>query len=196
MRWLEVISHYRATVSGAPNFAFQLCVERVRSSQLQALDLSSWRVAFSGAEPVRRDTMLAFIERFKSAGFPSGTIYPCYGLAEATLFVTGGVRGEGMKAYEFSPELLAQDKAEVVARGTLTVACGFPASNHAVKIVDPETLTPLADGNVGEIWTAGSSLACGYWQRPQETAETFLQHNGERWLRTGDLGFIHAVYLN
>ncbi len=138
VRWLEVISRYRATVSGASNFAFQLCVERVRNSQLQGLDLSAWRVAFSGAEPVRRDTMLAFIERFKPAGFPAGTIYPCYGLAEATLFVTGGVRGEGMKAYEFSPELLAQGKAEVVSHGMPVVACGFPASNHSAKIVDPE----------------------------------------------------------
>ncbi|MDP1786509.1 AMP-binding protein [Nitrosomonas sp.] len=195
VRWLEVISHYRATVSGAPNFAFQLCVERVSSSQLQGLDLSSWRVAFSGAEPVRRDTMLAFIERFKSTGFPAGTIYPCYGLAEATLFVTGGVRGEGMKAHEFSSELLAQGKAEIAVQGIPIIACGFPASNHAVKIFDPEKRMPLTDGYVGEIWTDGPSLACGYWQRPQETAETFLDHDGERWLRTGDLGFIYARQL-
>ncbi|SFE79904.1 AMP-binding protein, partial [Nitrosomonas sp. Nm166] len=195
VRWLEVISHYRATVSGAPNFAFQLCVERVRSSQLQELDLSTWRVAFSGAEPVRGETMCAFIERFKPAGFPASTIYPCYGLAEATLFVTGGVRGEGMKTCEFSAELLAQGKAEVVTQGIPVVACGFPASSHTVKIVDPEKLTPVADGTVGEIWTDGPSLAHGYWQRPQETAATFLQHEGERWLRTGDLGFIHARQL-
>jgi len=195
VRWLEIISHYRATVSGAPNFAFQLCAERVSNSQLLGLDLSTWRVAFSGAEPVRRDTMRAFIERFKPTGFAAGTIYPCYGLAEATLFVTGGVRGEGMKASEFSPQLLAQGKAEVVAQGTPVVACGFPASNHSVRIVDVEKLTPVADGHVGEIWTAGPSLARGYWQRTQETAETFLQHDGEHWLRTGDLGFIHARQL-
>nr|MBA3754873.1 amino acid adenylation domain-containing protein [Nitrosomonas sp.] len=195
VRWLEIISHYRATVSGAPNFAFQLCAERVRNSQLLGLDLSTWRVAFSGAEPVRRDTMHAFIECFKPAGFAVGTIYPCYGLAEATLFVTGGVRGEGMKSSEFSPQLLAQGKAEVVAQGTPVVACGFPASNHLVRIVDPGKLTPVADEHVGEIWTAGPSLARGYWQRTQETAETFLQRDGEPWLRTGDLGFIHARQL-
>ncbi|SDH32066.1 non-ribosomal peptide synthetase [Nitrosomonas sp. Nm132] len=195
VRWLEVISRYRATVSGAPNFAFQLCVERVRNAQLQELDLSSWRVAFSGAEPVRRDTMWAFIERFSSVGFSAGTIYPCYGLAEATLFVTGGVRGEGMKAHDFSTEKLAQGKAEVAASGTSLVACGFPASHHSIAIVDPEKLIPLADGNVGEIWTDGASLACGYWQRPQETAETFVTYEGKRWLRTGDLGFIHAGQL-
>ncbi len=195
VRWLEVISRYRATVSGAPNFAFQLCVERVRSSQLQGLDLSSWRVAFSGAEPVRRDTMRAFVERFSAVGFPAGTIYPCYGLAEATLFVTGSVRGEGMKAQAFSAEKLAQGQAEVVAQGMPIVACGFPASNHAVKIIDPEKRIPLSDGCIGEIWTDGASLAKGYWQRPQETAETFVEHEGTRWLRTGDLGFIHARQL-
>lgn len=195
VRWLEAISRYRATVSGAPNFAFQLCVDRVRDLQLQALDLSTWRVAFSGAEPVRSNTMHAFIERFKPAGFPAGTIYPCYGLAESTLFVTGGVRGEGMKAHEFSPQLLAQGRAEITDQGMPAVACGFPASNHTVRIFDPEKMTPVADGRVGEIWTSGPSLASGYWQRPRESAETFLLHEGMRWLRTGDLGFIHARQL-
>ncbi|SDY74818.1 non-ribosomal peptide synthetase [Nitrosomonas halophila] len=195
VRWLEIISRYRATVSGAPNFAFQLCVERVKNAQLQELDLSTWRVAFSGAEPVRRDTMCAFIERFSAVGFSAGTIYPCYGLAEATLFVTGGVRGEGMIAHEFSSERLAQGQAEIVARGIPIVACGFPASNHAIRIIDPEKQIPLADGQVGEIWTEGPSLAGGYWQRPRETAEAFIQYQGARWLRTGDLGFIYAHQL-
>jgi len=195
VRWLEIISRYRATVSGAPNFAFQLCVERVKNAQMQELDLSTWRVAFSGAEPVRRDTMRAFIERFSAVGFSAGTIYPCYGLAEATLFVTGGVRGEGLIAQEFSSERLAQGQAEVVSRGIPIVACGFPASNHSICIVDPEKKIPMADGQVGEIWTEGPSLARGYWQHPQETAETFIHHEGIRWLRTGDLGFIHARQL-
>ncbi|MBX9917697.1 MAG: amino acid adenylation domain-containing protein [Nitrosomonas sp.] len=195
VRWLEVISRYRATVSGAPNFAFQLCADRVRNSQLQTLDLSCWRVAFCGAEPVRRDTMRAFIERFEPAGFHAGTMYPCYGLAEATLFVAGGARGEGMKAQEFSPELLAQGKAERAKQGVPVVACGFPASSHAVRIVDPETGAASPDDHVGEIWTGGDSLAQGYWQRPQETAAAFVQHDGLRWLRTGDLGFVHARQL-
>lgn len=195
IRWLEVISRYRATVSGAPNFAFQLCADRIRNSQLQQLDLSCWRVAFCGAEPVRRNTMRAFTDRFRPAGFSSGTIYPCYGLAEATLFVTGGVRGEGMKAHEFSPESMAQGKAQLSDEGVPVVACGFPASNHVVKIVNPETLDSLSDGYVGEIWTSGDSLAQGYWQRPKETAEAFVNYDGVRWLRTGDLGFIHAQQL-
>jgi acyl-CoA synthetase (AMP-forming)/AMP-acid ligase II len=195
VRWLETISHYRATVSGAPNFAFQLCADRVSDAQLKELDLSSWRVAFSGAEPVRRETMRAFIERFAPAGFPPGTIYPCYGLAEATLFVTGGTRGDGMEAHCFSTRMLAQGRAAVAEPGTSLVACGVPASGHTVRVVDPETYIQLSDGTIGEIWTDGASLACGYWRRPEETAETFVSHEGGRWLRTGDLGFIHDRQL-
>ncbi|MDN5882410.1 MAG: AMP-binding protein, partial [Nitrosospira sp.] len=195
VRWLEAISRYRVTVSGAPDFAFRLCVERIRDTQMQALDLSSWRIAFAGAEPVRHSTMNAFIERFAPVGFAPDAIYPCYGLAEATLFVTGGTRGDGMEAHQFSTELLAQGSAEVVKHGTPLVACGRSLSHHAIRIVDPETLDRLTDGNVGEIWTSGPSLACGYWQRPRETAETFINHEGRRWLRTGDLGFVHAGQL-
>ena len=189
VRWLEAISRHRATISGAPNFAFQLCVERVRAAQLQNLDLSSWRVAFSGAEPVRRDTMSAFIERFTPVGLQAGTLYPCYGLAEATLFVTGGMRGDGMEAFRFDTEMLAQGKAAVADQGTSMVACGFPASGHSVRIIDPETITELPAGQIGEIWTDGPSLAGGYWRRSRETAETFVSYEGGRWLRTGDLGF-------
>ncbi|PSJ18790.1 non-ribosomal peptide synthetase [Nitrosomonas supralitoralis] len=195
VRWLEIISRYRATVSGAPNFAFQLCVDRVRSSQLMDIDLSSWRVAFSGAEPVRSKTMQAFIECFNHVGFSSDAIYPCYGLAEATLFVTGGVRGEGMQTHQFSSEALALGCAKLAAEGASIVACGFPASNHSIKIVDPEKRVTLADGCVGEIWTDGPSLACGYWQHSQETAQAFVHNEGKYWLRTGDLGFIHARQL-
>jgi amino acid adenylation domain-containing protein len=195
VRWLKAISHYRATVSGAPNFAFQLCADRVSDAQLQALDLSSWRVAFSGAEPVRRETMRAFIERFAPAGFPPGTIYPCYGLAEATLFVTGGTRGDGMEAHCFSTPMLGQGRVGVAEQGTSLVACGVPASGHAVRVVDPETYVQLPDGTIGEIWTDGASLACGYWRRPEETAETFVSREGGRWLRTGDLGFMHDGQL-
>jgi amino acid adenylation domain-containing protein len=195
VRWLEAISRHRATVSGAPDFAFRLCVERVRDAQMHELDLSSWRIAFSGAEPVRHGTTRAFMERFAPVGFAPGAMYPCYGLAEATLFVTGGVRGKGVQAHRFSAPMLAQGNAEVVEDGTPLVACGMPVSHHAVRIVEPETLIPLADGNIGEIWTDGPSLAVGYWQRPQETAETFINHEGRRWLRTGDLGFVHAGQL-
>ncbi len=195
VRWLEAISRHRATISGAPNFAFQLCVERVRAAQLQDLDLSSWRVAFSGAEPVRRDTMSAFIERFTPVGLPTGALYPCYGLAEATLFVTGGMRGQGVEAFRFDTEMLAQGKAVVADQGTSMVACGFPASGHTVRIIDPETMTERPAGHIGEIWTDGPSLAGGYWRRSRETTEAFVSYEGGRWLRTGDLGFFHAGKL-
>lgn len=197
VRWLEAISRHRATVSGAPNFAFQLCAERVRNAQLQDLDLSSWRVAFCGAEPVRHGTMSAFIERFAPVGFAEGAIYPCYGLAEATLLITGGTRGDGVEAHCFSAEMLAQGRAEVAKHGTSVVACGVPVLGHTVRITEPETFVQLPDGNVGEIWIGGQSLTQGYWRRCRETAETFVNHEGGRWLRTGDLGFFYGgqVYI-
>ncbi|MDF3036966.1 MAG: amino acid adenylation domain protein, partial [Paucimonas sp.] len=195
VRWLEAITRHRATVSGAPDFAFRLCVERVRDGQMQGLDLSSWRIAFSGAEPVRHDTTQAFMERFAQVGLAAQAIYPCYGLAEATLFVTGGTRGDGVEAHQFSMERLAQSHAEVVEQGIPLVACGAPVSHHDVEIVHPESLIPLSDGSVGEIWISGPSLAAGYWQRSEETEETFVHRDGSRWLRTGDLGFVHAGQL-
>ena len=197
VRWLEAISRHRATVSGAPNFAFQLCVERVRDAQLQGLDLSSWRVAFCGAEPVRLSTMSAFSERFAPVGFSAGALYPCYGLAEATLLITGGGRGDGVRAHRFSPEMLARGRAEVAEQGTPLVTCGITIPDHTVRIVEPETFVQLADGNVGEIWIGGQSLTQGYWRRSPETALTFVHHDGDRWLRTGDLGFIYdgQIYI-
>ncbi|SFO40878.1 non-ribosomal peptide synthetase [Nitrosospira briensis] len=197
VRWLETISRHRATISGAPNFAFQLCVERVRDAQLQGLDLSAWRVAFCGAEPVRYSAMSAFMKRFAPVGFSTGTIYPCYGLAEATLMITGGTRGDGVEAHCFSTEMLAQGIAEVAEEGTWLVACGVPVPGHAVRITNPETFAALPDCQVGEIWIGGASLTLGYWRRARETADTFVIHEGERWLRTGDLGFFYKgqVYI-
>jgi amino acid adenylation domain-containing protein len=195
VRWLEAVTRHRATVSGAPDFAYRLCVERVRDSQLRGIDLSSWRIAFSGAEPVRYDTTKAFVERFAATGFALDAVYPCYGLAEATLFVTGGTRGDGMEAHHFSTEMLAKGDVKVVGQGAPLVACGTVASHHQMRIVERETLHFMPDGKVGEIWVSGPSLASGYWQRPGETAETFVYHQGSRWLRTGDLGFVHAGQL-
>ncbi|HKX54095.1 MAG TPA: amino acid adenylation domain-containing protein [Nitrosospira sp.] len=197
VRWLETISRHRATVSGAPNFAFQLCVERVRDAQLQGLDLSTWRVAFCGAEPVRYSAMSAFMKRFAPVGFSTGTIYPCYGLAEATLMMTGGTSGDGVEAHCFSTETLAQGRAEVAEEGIWLVACGAAVPGHTVRITNAETFAPLPDGYVGEIWIAGASLTHGYWRRARETADTFVTHEGERWLRTGDLGFFYEgqIYI-
>ncbi|MCM5682956.1 amino acid adenylation domain-containing protein [Schlegelella sp. S2-27] len=194
VRWLEAISRHRGTISGGPDFAFRLCLERVKEAQAATLDLSCWRVAFSGAEPVRHDTLQAFIERFAPAGFRADAVYPCYGLAEATLFVTGGQRGAGLKAQDFSAESLAQGQPLEGGETTL-VGCGSAPSGHRIEIVEPTTLAVLPAGRVGEIWFSGPSIACGYWGRQEASEQTFFERNGCRWLRTGDLGFLHDGQL-
>ncbi|WP_151634008.1 non-ribosomal peptide synthetase [Noviherbaspirillum aerium] len=195
VRWLEMISRHRVTISGGPDFAYRLCLDRVKDAQLDGLDLSSWRIAYTGAEPVRHDTMDAFIARYAPFGFGAGAVYPCYGLAEATLFVTGGRRGSGMTADCFHAEALAQRLAVPAAGGTVLVGCGHVPAAHEVRISDPRTgdAAPLAA--IGEIWATGPSIAAGYWNKPRETAETFVERDGRRWLRTGDLGFLHDGQL-
>ncbi|WP_431111394.1 amino acid adenylation domain-containing protein [Variovorax paradoxus] len=195
VRWLELISRHRATHSGGPDFSFRLCLERVNDARLAQLDLSSWRVAYTGAEPVRADTETEFIERFAPAGFDPNAAYPCYGLAEGTLYVTGGLRGGGMVACTFSSDDLAQGAGVPAAEGTVLVGCGVAAPGHRVEIVDAETLSAAAPGKIGEIWTSGPSICLGYWGKERETRETFVERDGKRWLRTGDLGFMHEGQL-
>ena len=213
VRWLEAISRHRGTISGGPDFAYRLCLERIRDEQLEALDLSSWRVAFSGAEPVRHDTLTGFIERFRPAGFAADTAAPCYGLAEATLLVSCNSRGTGVVGTAFSQQSLAEGKAASAVEGNTLVGCGTPEPCHAIDIVDPEGLHSLPSGDVGEIWVNGPSVAHGYWQNPEATAQAFVTRDGvswqrtddtdaqnhdardDRWLRTGDLGFLHEGQL-
>ena len=195
IRWLEAVSRHRGTISGGPDFAYRLCLERIKPSQLQALDLSRWRLAFSGAEPVRHQTLQDFIARFAPAGFAAEALYPCYGLAEATLFVAGRPSGSGMQATTFSVAGLGQGRGIATEQGSTLVSCGRPADLHGIEIVDPESMSPLAPGQVGEIWAHGPSIGCGYWGKPEESAQTFLHRDGKRWLRTGDLGFLHAGEL-
>ncbi|MGJ7572564.1 amino acid adenylation domain-containing protein [Variovorax sp. RB2P76] len=195
VRWLELISRYRGTYSGGPDFAFRLCLERVKDAQLAQLDLSSWRVAYTGAEPVRADTEIDFIARFAAAGFDPGAVYPCYGLAEATLFVTGGRRGAGLVAPTFSIAGLAGGTGTPADEGTVLVGCGDVAPGHRVEIVDVESLSAAAPGKIGEIWAGGPSIGHGYWGKARETCETFVERDGQRWLRTGDLGFMHEGQL-
>ncbi|WP_322063323.1 non-ribosomal peptide synthetase, partial [Paraburkholderia sp. J63] len=194
VRWLDAIARHRGTISGGPDFAYRLCCERVRESQAADLDLSSWRVAFSGSEPVRRDTLDAFIERFAPHGFASSAVYPCYGLAEATLFVTGVVRGAGMHVARFESAQLARGIAAPVPadaedEGTPLVGCGATVAAHAVRLVGDDGQTALPDGRVGEIWACGPSIAQGYWNNAAASEAAFVTRDGERWLRTGDLGF-------
>ena len=192
-RWLEAISRYHGTVSGAPDFAYRMCVQHVASGESEALDLSSWRLAFCGAEPVRDQTLQAFADRFAALGFSRRALYPCYGLAEATLIVTGGRRGDGVKSAVFSSRELRQHRAVPASGGAgqRLVGCGVARSQHGVRIVDPDTGRALAPGQVGEIQVAGPSVARGYWNNPEATRNTFAERAGGVFLRTGDLGFLH-----
>ncbi len=193
-RWLEAISRYRATTSGGPNFAYELCVRKVGEAEREGLDLSSWEVAFNGAEPVRAGTLRRFAEAFAPCGFRAAAFRPCYGLAEATLLVSGW-RGEGEPRVR-SLDAEALERHEVTdsgdtARRRELVGCGLGL--QTVVAVDPESGEPCAPGRVGEIWVASPSVAQGYWQRPEETAATFgarLAGGSGPFLRTGDLGFV------
>ncbi|KWV78284.1 Linear gramicidin synthase subunit B [Pseudomonas fluorescens] len=196
LRWLEAISEYGGTISGGPDFAYRLCSERVSESALERLDLSRWRVAYSGSEPIRLDTLERFAEKFAACGFTPNNFFASYGLAEATLFVAGGTRGRGIPALRLDEQALAANRAEP-GQGPAIMSCGTSQPDHAVLIADPHTLTELPDQCVGELWATGPSIAHGYWRNPQASAKTFIQHAGRTWLRTGDLGFIRdgEVYI-
>jgi acyl-CoA synthetase (AMP-forming)/AMP-acid ligase II len=181
LRWLQEITRHRATTSGAPNFAYELCVaaaQRRGEAGLDGLDLSHWSLAFVGAEPVRAATLDRFAATFAGAGFRREAFYPCYGLAEATLMVTGGERRE-------SPTVWRD------ARGIDRVSCGRARGGLEVAIVEQTTGTRCDDGVEGEIWVQGSSVAGGYYGQRQATRETFAATlEGASWLRTGDLGSV------
>ena len=197
VRWLEAISRFKATISGGPNFAYELCTRRVTPEQRETLDLTSWDVAYNGAEPVRADTMRRFAATFASCGLRPGTLHPCYGLAEATLLVSGGSLRDGIvrtiqvPALERNHVVDARDQDRNVR--TL-VSSGHALPDTKIVIADPESLTACAPDQVGEIWVSGPSVSQGYWNRPEETeraCHACLKETGEGpFLRTGDLGFI------
>ena len=198
VRWLQAISDYRATTSGAPNFAYDLCVRRVTPAQRETLDLSSWSVAYNGAEPVRRETMERFAAAFAQCGFRREAFFPCYGLAEATLFVAGKLRDGDFVAADFRADGLENDHAIAAASGDearALISCGGSHTDQQVIIVDPVSHTERPESVIGEIWVAGPSVAKGYWNQPAATAETFHARLAEGdegpFLRTGDLGVLH-----
>lgn len=201
-RWLKAISRYSATSSPAPNFAFELCVRRVTGDDRDALDLSSWKYAFNGAEPVRASTLRRFQEAFGPVGFAATTMLPAYGLAEATLFVSAKPTGEEPLITRFDRDELAAGRAVVSSDESTSVelvACGAAEPLHQILIVEPETCTPLEDGRIGEIWLSGPSIGQGYWGRRRQTAETFAATTSDGdgpFLRTGDLGFFHGGQLH
>jgi acyl transferase domain-containing protein/acyl-CoA synthetase (AMP-forming)/AMP-acid ligase II/acyl carrier protein len=200
IRWLQAISRTKATISGAPNFAYDLCVRKVTDKQKKTLDLSHWEIVANGAEPVRAETLERFSEAFASCGFRRNYFYPCYGLAEATLVVSAGTKGVFPTVKTFQGKELEQNQAVPVTEGdeskdTRTlVSIGASHSDQRVEIVDPLTRLLCPPGSVGEIWVAGPSVAQGYWRRDEESEHTFRAYLADSsegpFLRTGDLGFM------
>lgn len=198
IRWLQAITRYRATLSGGPNFAYDLCVRKITPEQKATLDLSSWVSAANGAEPVRPETLARFAEAFAVCGFRREAFLPCYGLAEATLFVCGT---RGSRTVAFDNRVLEQNRAREVPLTTVEaekntlVSLGQPLQEQQVVVVNTETLRPCAPGEVGEIWVSGPSITQGYWRRPEETEYTFrarlADSNAGPFMRTGDLGFLY-----
>jgi acyl-CoA synthetase (AMP-forming)/AMP-acid ligase II/acyl carrier protein len=197
--WLETISRYRATTSGGPNFAYELCVRRSLASDDLSLDLSSWDVAFNGAETVRAATLERFAAAFARYGFRREAFHPCYGLAEATLLVSGKQHLRAPNTVSIQEHALEQNtvvETPIGDRGSRSlVSCGESEPDQRIVIVDPESSTVCAPDKVGEVWVSGPSIARGYWNSPDETAKTFrarLSNDDEElFLRTGDLGFFH-----
>lgn len=184
IRWLQAITRFRGTHSAAPNFAYDHCAKRVKEEDIPSLDLSGWRVAVNGAEPIRPETMDRFCACFATAGFNRRAFVPGYGLAEATLKVTARRYGEGPLVSTIA--------------GRELVACGAPILETRVVIVDPATSRPVKDGQTGEIWVGGPSVAAGYWQRADATEATFAARTASGdgpFLRTGDLGLMHEGQL-
>jgi len=196
LRWLQAISQAKATVSGGPNFAYELCIRKTTPEQRLELDLSSWEVAFNGAEPIHAETLDRFAKAFAPSGFRREAFYPCYGLAEATLIVTGGRKAEPpvVKAFQKTNLMQNQAIASIGGDSQTLVSCGRTVPTQAVVIVDPETLTPCQPEQVGEIWVTGNSVAQGYWKQPEQTKATFQARLNDQddihFLRTGDLGFL------
>lgn len=219
VRWLQMIGDHRVTVSGAPNFAYDLCLRRITDEQVATLDLSSWEHACNGAEPIRAETVRAFAERFAPAGFRAGTSSPCYGMAETTLLIAGVPTGRGPVYRTVDAAALEQgrltdaptgapaqepsgDDAPAGAGTRTLVSSGMVDPAHfTVRIVDPDSRTEQPDGRVGEIWVKGASVSSGYWKRPGTNAEVFdagivsAAGTDRGWLRTGDLGVLEAGQL-
>ncbi len=197
-RWLQAISRNRITCSGGPNFIYDLCARKITAEQRSTLDLSSWDLAFNGAEPVRREVLERFAETFAPCGFRREAFSPCYGLAEATLVVSCGLQAVPPVVFTVQSAALGHNQVVAVSEeseGTQTfVGCGQSLGEQKIVIVHPETLSRCLPDEVGEIWISGPNIAQGYLNRPEDTNQTFrayLKDTGEGpFLRTGDLGFL------
>jgi acyl-CoA synthetase (AMP-forming)/AMP-acid ligase II len=202
-RWLQTISRFHATMSTGPNFAYDLCIRKIKPEQRELLDLSRWEVAFIGAEPVYHKTLDQFADYFAPCGFRREAFLPCYGLAESTLFVVGGSKDRFPLVQNFLRKGLQQNQVFISSKKTeevrTLVSNGRCTSDQKVKIVNLDTLTSCQPNEIGEIWVSGPSVASGYWNKTAETEFTFaaqLSDNNEgSYLRSGDLGFLHEGEL-
>lgn len=203
LRWLKAISETQATTSGGPNFAYDLCVRTFTPEAMDGVNLESWEVAFNGAEMVQAATLDRFVQTFKPYGFRRKTFLACYGLAESTLFVSGGHKLRAPYSLPVNDHQLKQrrlvpcdDQTSGMRR---LVSVGRPSTQSPISIVDPDTRVRCSPHTIGEVWLAGPSVAHGYWQQAETTEETFqafLQDTGEGpFLRTGDLGFMWKGHL-
>lgn len=202
VRWLKAISHYQATTSGGPNFAYDLCVQKINADDLVGVDLSSWEVAFNGAEPIQADCLERFADKFEPYGFRREAFYPCYGMAEATLIISGGLRSalpvidtfDRASLEHHQVKLGSNHGGDIRKDGRKLVGCGQTLPEQEIIIVHPEKLTPCQASEVGEIWVRGPSIAKGYWNQPEKTQQTFEAYLADMdtgpFMRTGDLGFI------
>ncbi|WP_043179371.1 fatty acyl-AMP ligase [Streptomyces sp. NRRL F-5123] len=205
VRWLQMIGEYGVAVSGSPNFGYDLCVRRITDEQLATLDLSSWRHACNGAEPIRAETVRAFTERFAPAGFRAESFFPCYGMAETTLLVSGTPADRSPAYRTVDAAALEQGRLAEAApdAGTRTLVSSgvVDPADFDVKIVDPDAHTEQPEGQVGEIWVKGASVSSGYWKRPDVNARIFdagvvsAAGTDSGWLRTGDFGVLEAGQL-
>lgn len=198
VRWLRAISRFAGTHAGAPNFAYELCVHKIRSAELQDLDLRSWRVAFNGAEPVRQSTVMSFCNMFGPVGFNSNAMISAYGLSEATLKVSSGAFGQGTRFTEIGRYNGLDDGDATTSRSV--ASCGAGGRETSIVIVDPHSRCQLKDNEVGEIWVSGPGVSSGYWNSFCEDEDVFGCHlsnetPGRRFLRTGDLGLWHEGEL-
>jgi len=200
LRWLKLLSDQRIEYTGGPNFSFAQCVDKITDEQRDALDLSSVKWFFCGAEPIRAQVIQAFLHRFESCGLRRNTFYPCYGMAETTLMVTGPQAGSPLRSFRaLKNDLLRGRGVEDEASSDVLplIGCGHSVEGQVLRIVDSESRMPVSDGTIGEIWVKGPHVAAGYWNRPEDSFRTFgacimgAEADGT-FLRTGDLGF----YLN
>ncbi len=196
--WLKAISDYGGTTSGGPNFAYELCINKITPEQRASLNLSTWNVAFNGAEPIRHETLERFAATFAECGFRPEAFYPCYGMAETTLMVSGGVKGD--LAIAKTVEVSALERNQIVEKSDENtyirtfVGCGKTIPEQQIVIANPETLTRCLPNEIGEIWVSGPSVGQGYWNRQEDTEQTFNAYLSDTkegpFLRTGDLGFL------